>query len=170
MFRIIRILRVLRLARYLRSFDLIVKAAKNKKVEMMISMQFVLLLTFVLSVLMYHVENKAQPENFTTIVDAMMWSLAKFIGDIAGFGNFTPITLMGKVLATFVGFLGIAVFAIPAGIIASGFVEEIEIAKRIAEYQNNYRILKETFQVHNKISDRKLLKEIGLKTFELIVL
>lgn len=166
MFRIIRILRVLRLARYLRSFDLIVKAAKNKKVEMMISMQFVLLLTFVLSVLMYHVENKAQPENFTTIVDAMMWSLAKFIGDIAGFGNFTPITLMGKVLATFVGFLGIAVFAIPAGIIASGFVEEIEIAKRIAEYQNNYRILKETFQVHNKISDRKLLKEIGLKTFQ----
>lgn len=58
-FRIVRVIRILRLARFMKSFDIIVKAIRSKRSELFISLQIVLVLTFVLSVLLYHVENKA---------------------------------------------------------------------------------------------------------------
>ena len=70
-----------------------------------------------------------QPENFGDIVDAFIWSLSKFIGGVGGYGDFEPITFWGQVMATVVGLLGIALFAVPAGIIGAGFVEEIEAIK-----------------------------------------
>lgn len=143
--KIIRIIRLLRLARYLKSFDFIVNATKNKKSELFISMQIVLLFTFVLSVLLFFVENKVQPENFNSVADAIVWSFSKYIGDIAGYGDFTPLTLAGKLLATAVGILSIAIFAIPAGIIASGFVEEIETAKKLKLIMHTQMLIERSF-------------------------
>jgi voltage-gated potassium channel len=144
--KIIRIIRLLRLARYLKSFDFILNATKNKKSELFISMQIVLLFTFVLSVLLFFVEHKVQPENFSSITDALIWSFSKYIGDIAGYGDFTPITLAGKMLATAVGILSIAIFAVPAGIIASGFVEEIEAEKKLKEVSYSQNLIERSFQ------------------------
>lgn len=143
--KIIRIVRLLRLARYLKSFDFIINATKNKKSELFISMQIVLLFTFVLSVLLFFVENKVQPENFNSVTDALIWSFSKYIGDIAGYGDFMPLTVTGKILATAVGILSIAIFAVPAGIIASGFVEEIEAAKKLNEVNHTQQLIERSF-------------------------
>jgi voltage-gated potassium channel len=149
-FKVLRVLRVLRLARFLSSFDFIAKATKNKRSELLISMQVVLLVTFVLSVLLFHVENKVQPENFSSVWDALLWSCSKYIGDIGGYGSFTPISLLGKILATIVGLLGIAIFAIPAGIIASGFVEEIEKKKEFDEIEHRVKLIESSFILRKK--------------------
>lgn len=143
--RILRVIRILRLARFMKSFDFIVKATRSKRSELLISMQVVVLLTFVLSVLLYHVENEAQPDNFSTIWAAMLWSFSKFIGDIGGYGDFTPVTSAGMLLATGVGILSIAIFAVPAGIIASGFVEEIEAEKQERETDEKVDIIESSF-------------------------
>jgi voltage-gated potassium channel len=143
--RVLRVIRILKLARFMKSFDFIVKATKNKKSELMISMQVVILLTFVLSVLLYNVENEAQPDNFSTIWSSMLWSFSKFIGDVGGYGDFTPVTPVGMALATGVGILSIAIFAVPAGIIASGFVEEIEGEKKANEINEKVAILESSF-------------------------
>jgi hypothetical protein len=95
---------------------------------------------------LFFVENPSQPENFSSIIDAFLWSISKYIGGIGGFGDFAPITVFGKILATFVGVMGIAIFAVPAGIIASGFVEEIELVKRKDELDEIYTILTSAFQ------------------------
>lgn len=147
--KIIRIIRLLRLARYLKSFDFIINATKNKKSELFISMQIVLLFTFVLSVLLFFVEHKVQPENFSTVADALIWSFSKYIGDIAGYGDFTPLSVAGKILATAVGILSIAIFAVPAGIIASGFVEEIEASKKLKEVTNTQLLIERSFEPNN---------------------
>ena len=143
--KIIRIVRLLRLARYLKSFDFIINATKNKKSELFISMQIVLLFTFVLSVLLFFVENKVQPENFSSVTDALIWSFSKYIGDIAGYGDFMPLTVGGKILATAVGILSIAIFAVPAGIVASGFVEEIEAEKKLNEVSKTQMLIERSF-------------------------
>lgn len=144
-FRIVRVIRILRLARFMKSFDIIVKAIRSKRSELFISLQIVLVLTFVLSVLLYHVENKAQPDNFSTMWAAMLWSFSKFIGDIGGYGDFSPITASGMLLATGVGILSIAIFAVPAGIIASGFVEEIESEKKLKEINERVEMIESSF-------------------------
>jgi voltage-gated potassium channel len=84
-FKVLRIVRVLRILKYIKSFAFVMKAIGNKKRELAVSMQVLLIFTFVLSVFMYNVENKAQPDDFGTIWDAVMWSVSKFIGGIGGY-------------------------------------------------------------------------------------
>lgn len=141
----LRVIRIMRLAKYMKSFDFIVRATRNKRFELMISMQLVLLLTFILAVLLFHVENHAQPQKFSSVWSSMLWAFAKFIGDIGGYGDFKPITPVGMVLATCVGILSVAIFAVPAGIIASGFVEEIESDKKNKELNERISLLEASF-------------------------
>lgn len=143
--KILRILRLLKLARFLKSFNFIISATRKKKSEISISMQVLLLLTFVLSVLLHRVENAAQPDDFSSIWHAMLWSMSQYIGDIGGYADFTPITATGKLLATLVGILSIAIFAVPSGIIASGFVEEMEEEKHEEGVANNVRLIELSF-------------------------
>ncbi len=118
-------------------------------------MQIVLLFTFVLSVLLFFVENKVQPEHFSSVKDALVWSFSKYIGDIAGYGDFTPLTQEGKLLATAVGILSIAIFAVPAGIIASGFVEEIEAEKKLKEITFTQNLIERSFvPTYNDVINR----------------
>ena len=107
------------------SLYLIVNAVKNKSAELITSMQVVMFLTFILSALMFFVERIAQPQHFKSVWGSFLWSVSKYIGGIAGYGNFSPVTRIGMMLGTFVGFLGIAIFAVPAGIIATGFIDEM---------------------------------------------
>ncbi len=159
---VLRVFRLVRLVRYLNSFNLILNAIKNKKTELYISMQLILLLTFVLSVLMFQVEHNAQPDNFKNIWDSFLWSLSKYIGEMAGYGNFSPITKLGMLLGTIVGILGIAIFAVPAGIIASGFVEEIQTLEKNRKLEEishkiNFAFTKEYFAPVIKIK-----RDLGL--------
>ena len=143
--KVLRILRLLKLARFLKSFNFIISATRKKKSELSISMQILLLLTFILSVLLHKVENAAQPDDFSSIWHAMLWSMSQYIGDIGGYADFSPITTAGKLLATCVGILSIAIFAVPSGIIASGFVEEMEEEKQADEINNHVKLIESSF-------------------------
>ena len=143
--KVLRILRLLKLARFLKSFNFIIAATRKKKSERSISMQILLLLTFILSVLLHKVENAAQPDDFSSIWHAMLWSMSQYIGDIGGYADFSPVTTAGKLLATCVGILSIAIFAVPSGIIASGFVEEMEEEKADAEVKYNADLIISSF-------------------------
>jgi voltage-gated potassium channel len=160
--RLFRMLRILKLMNLVKSHSLIINAMKNKKHELNISMQVVLLITIILSAILYFVENPTQPENFSSITDAFLWSLSKFIGEIGGYGDFAPVTISGKILATFVGILGIAIFAVPAGIIASGFVEEIEQIKKAEENENFYNKILSGFSTEHLVAYIRAKKQINL--------
>ncbi len=143
--KVLRILRLLKLARFLKSFNFIIEATRKKKSELSISMQILLLLTFILSVLLFQVENAAQPDEFSSIGQAMLWSMSQYIGDIGGYADFQPVTTLGKLLASGVGILSIALFAVPSGIIASGFVEEMDEEKKRNEVSRHVELIEASF-------------------------
>lgn len=72
---------------------------------------------------MYYLERGIQPEKFGSIPKAMWWGIAALT--TVGFGDSVPHSDGGKLLAGIVMLFGIMVFALPAGIIASGLVREI---------------------------------------------
>ena len=47
-----------------------------------------------------------------------------------GYGDMYPITAAGRIFGSVVGFLGICVFALPVGVLASGFSDELDRAKK----------------------------------------
>ena len=160
--RILRLFRLVKFGRYMKSQNLVVNAIKNKGKELILSMQIVVFLTVILSALLYHIENIAQPENFGDIIDAFVWSLSKFIGGVGGYGDFEPITFWGQVMATIVGLLGIALFAVPAGIIGAGFVEEIEAIKADEDLKEKNEKLFTAFNYENQMAAIKNKRLTGL--------
>ncbi|MCL4245449.1 MAG: ion transporter [Candidatus Dadabacteria bacterium] len=123
-FRILRLLTLLKLTRYSAEFSLFGKVLSSKKTEIIISAVAVVLLLILSSTLMFFAEHKTQPHAFGNIPDAMWWAVVTL--STVGYGDLLPHTPLGKVIASCVSVLGIAIFAIPAGIIASGFVEEMK--------------------------------------------
>ncbi|HWC91810.1 MAG TPA: cyclic nucleotide-gated ion channel, partial [Pseudolabrys sp.] len=77
----------------------------------------------VAAALMHLAEGKVQPEKLGTIPDALWWSIVT-IGTI-GYGDVVPVTALGKLIATATIFLGLIMMALPVGIIATAFADQI---------------------------------------------
>jgi voltage-gated potassium channel len=79
--------------------------------------------TLVLAALMHLAEGHVQPDKLGTIPDAMWWAIVT-LGTI-GYGDVVPVTGLGKLVATAGIFLGVILIALPVGIIATAFSEQI---------------------------------------------
>ncbi len=121
---LIRLLPFLKMIRYSESFEIIWTVIKRKKEELLISLMLSLLLMFFSAVFMYIAEYDAQPDDFTNLFSSM-WFTAINLFTI-GYGDMVPITPFGKFVSAIVSFLGITLFLLPASVIASGFVDEIQ--------------------------------------------
>ncbi|MBD2042997.1 potassium channel family protein [Microcoleus sp. FACHB-672] len=125
---ILRLLRLLKLIRYSASLQTILKVINGKKDELIMTVVAVIILLIFASSIMFLVENEAQPEAFPSISAAMWWAVVTLT--TVGYGDIYPVTPVGKLFGAALAFIGIGLFALPAGIIASGFSEEIQKRKR----------------------------------------
>ena len=116
--RLIRFTRFLKLARYSKASKVLSRVLKDKKEELILSIVITFFLIICASAVMYYAEHHAQPSKFKNIPQTMMWSVATLT--TIGSGIY-PITTLGKILTAFISMLGIFIFALPAGILASGF-------------------------------------------------
>ena len=137
-----RALRLMRLFRYMQSSRLLVRAVTSKKDEMLTSMAFLTLLTVILSFLLYFTEHDAQPELCENGWKTFLWTFAKYLGDPGKIADFTLVSPWSNFIAFIVGILGVAIFAIPTGLIASGFtdaMDEDRHEKEIVKYGQRMR-------------------------------
>lgn len=134
--RMFRLLRVLKVNRYTDALTSIVKVFKRKKSQLLSAIFVVLVLMVISSVVMYNIESEAQPEVFNNAFSALWWSVATFT--TVGYGDIYPITAAGKFLSAVIAFLGIALVAVPTGIITAGFTEQINEDKAQAEDKKEY--------------------------------
>ena len=139
--KVLRIARLLRIFRYVKAFSILSRAIKAKREEMVVSLQFLAIVTLILSFILFFVEHNAQPEVYDNGWKSVVWSFAQYIGDPGAFADTPPITLIGRLIACVIGILGIAIFAVPAGLIGSAFTEVMD-EDSITEEQimNSHRI------------------------------
>jgi voltage-gated potassium channel len=132
----LRVLRILRLLRFLRLFRLTayMKSAKmvrnvfvNRANELKLSLVLICFLIIIASCLLYFAEHNAQPNVFTSIPATFWWAIVTVTS--VGYGDMVPITTLGKTLTAIISLSGLAIFALPAGIITAGFLEEIRNMK-----------------------------------------
>lgn len=104
----------------LASLRRVVSRARNALLSVLLAFCIVLLAAASLA---YLLERNAQPELFGSIPQALWWAIVTLT--TTGYGDVTPITPAGRVLAGVVMVSGILVFALWAGILASGYAEEL---------------------------------------------
>ena len=122
MLRVVRIFHLFRLNATYDSFNVITKVLNEKKNQIFSSVFIILVLILAASLCMYSVEHNAQPDVFRNAFSGIWWSVATIF--TVGYGDIYPVTLLGRIMAVVITFLGVGAVAIPTGIISAGFVEQ----------------------------------------------
>jgi voltage-gated potassium channel len=118
--RLLRVIRILKLGRYMAEADFIKDSLKASATKIQIFLFSILTIVLIMGALMFVVEG---PESgFTNIPVGMYWAIVTLT--TVGFGDITPQTPLGQLLASLIMLLGYAVIAVPTGIVSS------EMAKR----------------------------------------
>jgi voltage-gated potassium channel len=121
--RLMRIFRVLKLGRHSESLRMFTRVIKAKREEFAVTLFVVSILLTIASSMVYFAEHEAQPKAFGSIPHAMWWAVMTL--STVGYGDMYPITPLGRFLAALIAILGVALFAMPTAILASGFIEEM---------------------------------------------
>lgn len=113
-FRLSRFIRVLKIGRYSHALDNIIQAFKDKKEELIITFSIFLTAILITSILMYIAENPSQPEVFSSIPKCFYFSIITFTS--VGYGDISPVTNFGKIVASISAMLGVGIHGLFIGI------------------------------------------------------
>jgi voltage-gated potassium channel len=121
--RILRILRLLKLTRYSHAFDALARVVYLQRRPLLATVVIAgMWLVFAASVI-HLIEHAAQPDNFGSIPRAMWWAIVTMT--TTGYGDVVPATPLGRMFGGLLMLSGIGLLALPTGILATGFVQEI---------------------------------------------
>jgi voltage-gated potassium channel len=122
--RLFRVIRLFKITRYSEALGTFSRVIERKRPQLTITAIVALMIFVIASGLIFTLEHEAQPDEFPSITGTMWWTLETLT--TVGYGDVYPITTAGKVIGGLVSMLGIAFFGLPAGILAAGFIEEIQ--------------------------------------------
>jgi len=121
--RLFRLLRGLKLVRYSKGLQIMVSVVRERRAQLLLCVGLVAALVVFSASIMFYVERGAQPEHFSSIPASMWWAVSALT--TVGYGDVVPVTSLGRLLASIMSVLGVGLFALPAGILASGFAEQM---------------------------------------------
>jgi len=127
MLRLLRFFRLFRLTAYMKAAKLVTNVFKSKFHELLLSLILIMFLVIIASCLVYFAEH-LEPDTKFTSIPATIWYAVVSLTTV-GYGDMIPVTPWGKVFASIILLAGVALFALPAGIITSGFLDEMRKAR-----------------------------------------
>jgi voltage-gated potassium channel len=128
MLRLLRFLRLFRLTAYTHSAHMITNVFRKRKNELGLSFILASFLIIIASCLIYFAEHRHPSEmesKFTSIPATIWWAVVTLT--TTGYGDMYPLTTLGKAMASIIMLTGVAFFALPAGIITAGFIDEFRV-------------------------------------------
>jgi voltage-gated potassium channel len=120
---VFRMVRFFKIARYSPAMRSLLEVLYRERRALFGCLVITLGAALVAAALMHLAEGKVQPDKLGTIPDAMWWAIVT-VGTI-GYGDVVPVTALGKLVATCTIFMGLILMALPIGIIATAFSEQI---------------------------------------------
>jgi len=113
--RLFRVFRILKLTRYIGASNRLIIALKSSRTKIAVFLFFIIILCTILGTIMYIVEG--EENGFTNIPKSIYWAIVTLT--TVGFGDITPQTPLGQLIASVIMILGYAIIAIPTGIVSS---------------------------------------------------
>ncbi|RWS07871.1 potassium voltage-gated channel subfamily KQT member 5-like protein, partial [Dinothrombium tinctorium] len=126
--RFFQILRMVRMDRRGGTWKLLGSVVYAHRQELITTVYIGFLGLIFSSFLVYLAEKDANPEKFSNFADALWWGVITLC--TVGYGDTVPKTWTGKMIASFCALLGISFFALPAGILGSGFALKVQQQQR----------------------------------------
>lgn len=131
--RVFRLLRLLKLTRYTSATSTLYKVVRREG-QVIFAAVFVMILLVVLTASIgYLFEHAAQPDKFENIPQSIYWAVVTLAS--VGYGDISPVTPMGRALTVVLSLLGIGIFAIPAGLLASAFTDQLRMDREALKHK-----------------------------------
>ena len=146
--RIFRLTRLLKLTRYTGTLNTLMKAVQREKYVLLAAAFMMFLMIILTASLGFMFEHDAQPDKFESIPTSMYWAVVTLAS--VGYGDITPITPLGRLMTVVVSFVGIGIFAIPAGLMASSFTDQLRLDRNTFEDEVRKRITSNNFSEEDK--------------------
>ncbi len=118
--RTLRVFRTLKLARYSRSIQMIGSVFREQRESLMTVLMLAFAYILISALVVYNVE----PETFADFFEAVYWATVSLT--TMGYGDIYPVTTVGRLVTMLSSLLGIAVIALPAGIVTAGYMDELK--------------------------------------------
>jgi voltage-gated potassium channel len=112
--RLMRLFRILKMMQYVGQGNQLMRALRASRPKIIVFMFFVIILVIILGAIMYIVENPVN-DDFSSIPTSVYWAVVTLT--TVGYGDITPITVLGKMISVFVMLMGYAIIAVPTGIV-----------------------------------------------------
>ncbi len=127
--RAFRVFRVFKVLRYSKSFTIIVSVFKKQKAALLAVIVLAVAYIIISALIIYNVE----PDSFDTFFSAVYWATVSLT--TVGYGDIYPITMVGRIVTMISSIFGIAIIALPSGIITAGYLKEVSKSKDTAQEQ-----------------------------------
>ncbi len=118
--RLLRVFRIFKLGAYVAEFGALGRALAASRRKILVFLSFVLLVVLVMGTLMYVVEGPGN--GFTSIPVAVYWAITTMT--TVGFGDITPKTDLGRLIASVMMLIGWGTLAVPTGIVSAEFTAQ----------------------------------------------
>lgn len=123
MMRAVRVMRIFKFARYSKNIQIIINVIKKSKDSLVAVAALAVGYILIAALVIINIE----PDSFNTFFDAIYWATVSLT--TVGYGDIYPVSVIGKAFTMISSIMGIAVVALPAGIITAGFMTELEKEK-----------------------------------------
>ena len=120
LFRTLKVFRVFKAFRYSKNINMILNVFRKQKDSLIVVCGFAIAYVVISALIIFNVE----PETFTTMFDAVYWATISLT--TVGYGDVYATSEIGKIITMISAVIGIAIVALPAGIIIAGYQEELE--------------------------------------------
>jgi len=117
--RSFRVFRAFRMFRYSKSITIIVNVIRNQRVPLLAVCTLAAAYVLLSALVIFNVE----PDTFETFFEAFYWAMVSLT--TVGYGDIYPVSVAGRVVAMLSSLIGIAVVALPSGIITAGYMDEL---------------------------------------------
>ncbi|MGN1417697.1 MAG: ion transporter [Acutalibacteraceae bacterium] len=132
MFRALRVFRTFKLFRYSKNITIIVNVFKRQKHALGYVMVLAVAYILISALIIFNVE----PNTFNSFFDAVYWATVSLT--TIGYGDIYPVSTIGRIITMISSLFGVAIIALPAGIITTGYMEELnDLSKNQSESKHS---------------------------------
>ena len=131
--RLLRLLRVVKIIRYFEPFNIIRKVIYRQRRILLTVLAIAVFYVFITALIMFNAENEINPETgeflFDNFFEAFYWSACTLT--TVGYGDICPVSEIGRVISIISSMVGVAVIALPSGVLTAGYLDELRNRKNI---------------------------------------
>ena len=135
--RILRVIRMFKLFRYSKNMEILGNVIRREKKILLTVLGIAVFYIFVSALIMFNAEPHKNPDTgvvaFENFFDALYWATVTLT--TVGYGDVTPVTNIGRLVSMLSSLFGVAIIALPSGVITAAYIEELRAQKKEKEQE-----------------------------------